>query len=584
VLLFQMAGAAKPFEGPAIAELLSSILRDPPAALTSAVPQPLKDVISRCLEKDARRRFQHAAEVRVALETVASTWRSGWSGERSSSYKRIRHRLLSRSSLGILSLLAVVAFSAAWYFWPVPRSIPRIAVLPLVNRSQDIDQQFLVDGLTEGIINTLGRVTSVEVTARTSVMPYKGSTKTVAVIASELGVDAVVEGSATLIRATGVAERVRVDFSLIDPRSQTQIWSDTVERDLGGVLTLQGEIARIIAEKLHAGLTPVERKILATQQLIDPEAAKLYLLGRQAWTTRTAPALQAAVGYFNQAIEREPTYALAFAGLADSYVLLTGDFGAMTRADGAAKTVAAATRAIELDSTLAEAHTSLAFASYFLKWDFGLAGSQFARAIQLNPSYATAHHWYGDYLSTLGREDEALAEMRQALALDPLSPIISRDVAWPLFFGRRYADAIQQLTVTLKRHAGYLPAERLMARAYAQIPDSDEAIRRFERLAPGDGFRGRCELAWAYATAGRRADAERELQAVLGRTTGTVYPYDLALVYTALGRRDEAFAELTRAFEERDPTLVNLRHDPRLDALRPDPRYATLVGLMRFPK
>jgi tetratricopeptide (TPR) repeat protein len=295
------------------------------------------------------------------------------------------------------------------------------------------------------------------------------------------------------------------------------------------------------------------------------------------------PQLQRAVAYFRQALERSPDYAPAHAGLADSYVLLTGDFAAMPRASGAAETIASASRALALDPTLADAYTSLAFANFFLLWNWDSAEQQFKRALELNPSYATAHHWYGNYLSDMGREDEALVEIRRALELDPFSAIINRDVAWPLFHGRRYEEAIAHLRTTLKSFPDYAPAERLLARALAQRGNHAEAVRVFENQKQrGDSPRSRCELAWAYALAGRLADAETELQSALAERSG-IYQYDVALALTAMGRHDEALTALERAFAERDPTMVNLKHDPRFDPLRSDPRYGRLLAQMRFP-
>ena len=280
---------------------------------------------------------------------------------------------------------------------------------------------------------------------------------------------------------------------------------------------------------------------------------------------------------------RSADYAPAHAGLADSYVLLTGEFAALPRAEGAARAVASASRALAIDPTLAEAYTSLAFANFFLLWNWDAAGQQFERALQLNPSYATAHHRYGNYLSDIGREEEAVVAIRRAAELDPSSPIISRDVAWPLFYSRRYDEALAQLDSTLATFPEYSPAERLRARTLAQRGEHAEAVRLFEQQKlKSDTARTRCELAWAYALAGRREDAENELRSALAQKAG-LYQYDVALAYTALKRPDEALAALERAYEGRDSDMVNLKHDPRFDSLRSNVRYVRLLAQMRFP-
>jgi tetratricopeptide (TPR) repeat protein len=423
----------------------------------------------------------------------------------------------------------------------------------------------------------------VSVTARTSVMLFKGSKKSIAEIAHELKVDAIVEGSVLL--TTKSAELVRVSVNVIDPATQRQLWSMELERDLRSVLTIHAELARAIARSIHVALTgEQERRLAGAAQPVDPQTFKLYLLGRYEWTGRTVPQLQRALKYFRDAAARSPDYAPAYAGLADTYVLLTGDFAAFPRAEGAAEAIAHASRALTIDPGLAEAYASLAFANFFLQWDFAAAGQQFQKALELNPSYATAHHWYGNYLSDMGKEENALAEIRRALDLDPLSAIISRDVAWPLFFTRRYDEAIAQLDRTLAAFPEYSPAERLRARALAQRGEHTEAVRQFEQQKlRADSARSRCELAWSYALAGRRAQALAELRSAEALKTG-VYPYDVALVYAALHEPDEALSALERAFQERDSTMVNLRHDPRFDSLRSDPRYQRLLGQMRFPQ
>ena len=578
VVLFELAAGRRPYDYVDPLELAQMPESLAPRAdeVDTGVPAFFADVLATALKCDREQRFQSAGEFDAALTGVQ---------KRLDVIRRPTRRewlaLAAVGATGVTGALVLRKFGAREH--PGGRAIRSLAVLPFVNLSGDPAQEYFADGMTDGLINALCRISDVSVKARTSVMAFKGSKKSIAEIARELRVDAIVEGSA-LLTSNG-AETVRIAVNVIDAATQTQLWSTALERSLPNVLTMHVDLARAIAENIHVALTSDEqRRLAAAAQPVDAETYKLYLLGRQEWMGRTVPQLQRALKYFREATTRSPNYALGYAGLADTYVLLTGDFGVLPRDEGAAETIAHASRALALDPGLAEAYTSLAFANFFLLWDFAAAGQQFQKALELNPSYATAHHWYGNYLSDIGKEEDALAELRRALDLDPFSSIISRDVAWPLFFSRRYDEAIAQLDLTLAAFPGYMPAERLRARALAMRGDTVDAVRQFEQQKLRvDNARARCELAWAYALAGRRKEAHAELQSAQALATG-VYPYDVALVHAALNEPDAALAALERAFQERDSTMVNLRHDPRLDSVRGDTRYQRLVEQMRFPQ
>ncbi len=533
-------------------------------------------IIARATALEPRSRFGSAAELERTLAALAS--------DQQGSRSKPRTTRVQLAAIIIVAVLLVIGATLFRSMWAVHASVRSLAVLPLENVSHDPQLEYLADGLTEGLINTFGQLGELKVTARTSVMRFKNATKSVAQIAKELDVDAVLEGG-VLVERSPSGEHVRVSLNLIDPATQRQIWSETLDRDLSSVMALQTDIARSVAGRINLALTADQRtRFGQARQSINPEAYKLYLQGRQQWNERTVDELHQALVSFQKAIAIDPTYAPAHAGIADTYVLLAGDFGAVPRDVGADAAIASATRALSLDSSLAEAHASLAFANFFLKWKWPEAEAQFRRAIELNPSYATAHQWFGNFLSDMAREDESLKEMRLARTLDPLSPIISRDVAWPLFFSRRYPEAIEQLQTTLAMYPGFQSAERLLARAEAMSGRAQDAVTRFEALvARDDTSRPRYELAWAYALTGRTPDAERELARARDSNPSQEYPYDEALVLTALGRTDEAFKALDRALQQRDPTMVNLKHDPRLEALRSDPRYGRLLAAMRFP-
>src|SRR5712692_4029412 len=314
-----------------------------------------------------------------------------------------------------------------------------LAVLPLENLSSD-SQDYFADGMTDELITDLAQISALRVISRTSVMPYKGVRKPLPQIASELNVDAVVEG--TVLRS---GKQVRITAQLIQAPADKHLWAQSYEGDVRDTLALQKTVARAIAEQIRINLTPHEQAVLEDVKVVNPEAYEAYLKGRYFWNKRTADGLKKAIDYFDQAIEKDPNYAQAYAGLADSYALL-GDweYGVLAPKEAYPRAKAAATKAIELDSTLGEAHISLAFCLDGYDWDWESAGNEFRRGIELNPGYATGHHWYAWHLTALGRDDEAIAEIKKAESLDPLSLIISADLAEELLIAHRYDDAIKQ--------------------------------------------------------------------------------------------------------------------------------------------
>jgi serine/threonine-protein kinase len=574
VILFEMATGRRPYDRIEPMALVSAPGSLAPRAdeIEPGVPAGLADLIARALRCNPNERFASAADLAGSLAELEAL-------------QPLPARWTRRVGLGMLVATAVILPIVLWMRDAQPPSsgpppASTIAVLPFANLSNDPARDFIVDGFTDGLINALGRISALRVKARRSVMQYKLAKASIGDIARDLQSDLVVEGSVMpLVNGT----QVRMTLNVIDPHTQTSIWSDAREFAMRETTAVQADIALAIARNLHVAVTPEEQRRLARTAPVDPDTFSLYLLGRQEWNGRTVPHLNRALSYFQQAVGRSPDYGPAHAGLADTYVLLAGDFGVLPRDEGAALAIASASRALSLDPTLAEAHTSLAFANFFLLWNWEAADEQFQRALELNPSYATARHWYGNYLSDLGREDAALTEIRRALEIDPHSPIINRDVAWPLFHSGRYDEAVAHLDQVLAKFPGYLAAERLRARALSMRGDVEDALRQFqEQHARDPSPRSRCELAWAYARAGRKDAATRELRAALAAERGLYY-YDVAVVYAALGRSGEALEALRRAIDERDPTMVNVKHDPRLASLRGDPRYARLLAQMRFP-
>jgi TolB-like protein/Tfp pilus assembly protein PilF len=447
-------------------------------------------------------------------------------------------------------------------------------VLPLDSLSSDPSQEYFSDGMTDELITELGRISALRVISRTSVMRYKHTRKPLREIARELSVDAVVEG--TVLRSGDV---VRITAQLIDGTRDTHLWSDSYQGDLRNTLSLQNSVARAIARQIQVNLNPQEQLALRSATVVNPAAYESYLKGRYFWNKRTANGLSTALAYFNQAIEQDPGYARAYSGLADTYALL-GDwqYAVMTAKEALPKAKDAAMKAIALDPTLGEGHTSLAFCLDGFDWNFTDAGKEFERAIALNPGYATAHHWYGWHLALLRRYDDALVEMRKALNLDPLSLVINADLAELLALAHADDDAIRQSRKTLELDPAFGLAHNHLGQVYLHKHMINEAISELQKAVALSGGAATCiaNLGRAYVAAGRRNDAMALLEDLQKRSSA-LHPYasEVAVIYAALGDPDQAMASLERGAAERFNPGVLLR--PGLDPLRGDPRFSDLL-------
>ena len=459
---------------------------------------------------------------------------------------------------------------------PAPR-IASLAVLPLANLSGDPAQEFFTDGMTESLIAGLAQIRALRVISRTSAMQYKDARQPLPEIARALQVDAIVEGS--VLRS---GDRVRVTANLIEAATDHNMWSRSYERDVGDVLALQGAIARAIADEIRVEITPREQRRLATGHTVNPAAYEAYLRGRYYWNKRTPAELKRGIEFFNQAIAADPTYAEAYAGLADSYGILA-DLNAVRPRDGFAAARAAVERALEIDDQLAQAHTSLGFLRTFDEWDWASAEASYRRAIALHPGYPTAHQWLAEHLATQGRFAEALAEARRAQELDPLAFIMGTTVGDVLFFARRYDEAIAQLRATSEMEPSFVPAHNDLGRALALSGKYDESIAEFEtaaRLSGGD-LRTSAGLAHVLALAGRHDQARAILANMEARLpTGLVSPHAMASIHVALGERDAALDRIEHAHVERDRALVWAKVHPRLDPLRGEPRFEAVLKKM----
>jgi len=452
-----------------------------------------------------------------------------------------------------------------------------IAVLPLENLSNDPEQEYFADGLTEALITTLAKIGDLRVVSRTSSMLYKRARKPLREIAKELEVDAIVEG--TVLRA---GNRVRITAQLIDPVEETHLWAESYERHLRHILDVQCEVGQAIAREVRVNLTPQERAVLAEVRTVHPEAYEAYLKGRYHWNQRPTE-FQRAIELFQRAIAIDPAFAAAYAGLADCLTGLTS-WGLMSKtASVNAKKLAQ--KALEIEPSLSEAHASLALANMY-GYKFRDAEREFERAIELDPMNATAHQFFAFYLAMLGRHEEAYTEVHRALRLEPLSSIIRASVGFTYLYARRYDEAIQQCIETLKIDPQCSPAQGALGWAYrckSLYKPAIAALQKRCQLWPGS-----VPMAWlgeTYAAAGLRKEALKTLELLKDLATQQyVSSYGVARIYAALGESAETFRWLDSAYRERAEWMVLLKIDPCLDEYRPDSRFRDLIKRMHFPE
>jgi serine/threonine protein kinase/TolB-like protein/Tfp pilus assembly protein PilF len=613
-VLYEMATGKQAFSGTTSAIIFHAILGEAPTSpiqLNPELPADFVRIINKALDKDREMRYQSASELRTDLKRLKRDTESGRSAGVSPAVGAGLARQPEGAHIGaplqvrrwawglaipVVALLVLgavliglnVAGLRDRLMWlvrarrgvPLPR-IESIAVLPLANLSGDPEQEYFSDGMTEELITNLGKISALRVISRTSVMRYKKTEKPLPQIARELGVDGIVEGS--VLR---VGDRVRITAQLIQAEQERHLWAESYERDLRDILALQSEVARAIANEIRLKLTPQEQVRLASVRPVNPDAHEAYLKARYYWNLRTEEGLKKSIQYFQQAIEKDPGYALAYAGLADSYAVLAA-YNVMAPKEAYPRAKVAAFKALEMDETLAEAHAALGDARGRYDWDWVGAEKEYKRAIELNPSYATAHQWYAEYLSAMGRHNEAIAEAKRAQELDPLSLIINASGCWVFFHARRYDEAIAQYRSTLELNAGFYPAHLYLGRAYEQKKLYEQAISEHQKaiaLEQGNPLLA-AELARAYAAAGKRTEALKIISDLRELSKPTYVPsYQIAQVYTALGDTDRAFAWLEKAYDYRSATLFMLKVDPRVDRLRSDPRFQDLLRRMNFPK
>jgi TolB-like protein/Tfp pilus assembly protein PilF len=522
-------------------------------------------------------------------------------------FKRGKHRRVKDSSSGaprtVLSMWTVfwlaavsILIAAFWIFShrgqvrsanapahpivPKPVSEKSIAVLPFENLSGDPNNAYFTEGIQEEILTRLSKIADLKVISRTSTQHFKSSPDNLSQIAQRLGVTNILEGS-----VQKAANQVRVSVQLINATTDAHLWAESFDRELTDIFKVESDIAKNIAEALQATLTGSEKQAIAKHPTANPEAYELYLKGRFFWNKRTGADLRRAIDYFSQAIENDPKYAQAYSGLADCYSSLGFGFdvGSLAPKEAMRKAKAAALKALEMDDTLAEAHTSLAFTKLNYDWDWSGAEREFKRAIELNPNYDNAHHWYSHYFTAMGQTEESLAESKRALELDQLGLIMNEHLGWHYFYARQYDLAIEQFRKTLEMDPNYGLTHWYLGMAYEQKAKYVEALAELQKgkdlLKENVGVEA--DLGHTYAVSGNREEAQKvmdELEELSKQRY--VSSYHIALIYTGLGEKDRAFEWLEKAYEERSDLLVYLKVEPRLDRLRSDPRFTRLLHRM----
>ena len=591
VVLYEMATGRRPFDASLPIALAGDIQHKappPPGRIKPDLPLKLEDIILKCLDKDPANRYQAAKEMEVDLrrlgmppptQGVPPPERAKAPWLRAALWAGISALLLGAALVG----LNVVSWRDGLFSRVHPPQMRSLAVLPLENLSRDPDEEYFADSMTEAIITDLAKINALRVVSRTSVMRYKRTQKPLPEIAKELNVDAIVEGS---VQRAG--NRVRITAQLIHAATDQHLWAEAYERDLRDVLVLQDEVARNIAQQVRVKLTPEENIRLSSGRPVDPEAYQLYVKGRYFWAKRNQESFNRAISYFREAIDRDPSYAAPYSGLADCYVLFGSSFdvGGHPPSEVQPKAKAAALKALELDSSLADAHNSLAYVKLNYDWDWSGAEAEFKRSLELNPGYAHGHHWYAHLLFSSGRRDEALAESTRSLELDPLSPILVVHLGWHYLYTRQHDRALDQLAKALELEPSYALAHWYRGLAYEEKKMYPEALRELTKtkdLLPGN-LAVQSDIGHVYAVSGNKSEAEKTIARLKQESTRTyVNLYELALIYIGLGQNDQAFDWLEKAYRERSDQLIYLKVDPRLDPIRSDSRFADLVRRVGIP-
>jgi serine/threonine protein kinase/tetratricopeptide (TPR) repeat protein len=587
-VLYEMCTGTLPFRGDTSGLIFKAILDGKPTSavrLNPDLPMELERIIDKALEKDWDVRYQHAADLRADLKRL---WRETESGKMVTGVtasSRWSRRTVLTGGIAVGLVVALIAGAMVYFGHGFHTRINSVAVLPFSNASGDPNADYLSDGITEGVIDKLSGLPNLKVISRTSAFRYKHRGIDPQQVAKELGVEALITG-----RVVQRGEDVSVKAELVDAREDKQLWGEQYRRKMSDVVSVQQEIASAISGNLRVRLTSEDKTRLAKSSATNPEAYQLYLKGRYFGNQATGAGLKKSVEYFEQAIDKDPGYALAYAGLADSYSALGGNWLYLPPSDSIPKAKAASKKALELDDTLAEAHAALAYATFF-DWDWPNAEREFKRAIELNPSSAISHEHYAEFLRTRLRFNESMAEAQRAQELDPLSPEIVAGVGFVYLYTQRHDESIAQFQKALELNPNatvlrvglswVYAVKRMYPEAlgeYDKIPDQDKAVAAGNQfVASGCG--------WVYAVSGWRADALKIAQQFVDLSSHSyVDSYLLAGIYAGLGDRDEAFRLLEKGYKEHSAQMPYLGVDVFWNGMRSDPRYADLLRRMDLPQ
>jgi eukaryotic-like serine/threonine-protein kinase len=579
VVLYEMVVGIPPFLGETPSDCIASILTKelpPLSGVLPDVPLKLEEILQKALRKDSDERYQTATELLGDLHTLkgelelAGPARAG-----------VIVRQIKRHKRGVLLMLAAAilaagAFAYAFFFVASPPPNEKsIAVLPFENLSEEKSSAYFADGIQDEILTRLSKIADLKVISRTSTQRYKHTSQSPSQIAHQLGVANLLEGS---VQKTN--DQVRVNVQLITAANDTHLWAETYDRKLTDIFVVESDIATTIAKTLQARLTGAEKTAIAKRPTANPEVYELCLKGRFFWNKRTAADLRKAIEYFNQALDKDPSYAPAYAGLTDAYLVLN-QYGAASPADSFPQAAAAAKKAIELDDTLAEAHTSLACSLAYYDFDFEQSLKEFQRAIELDPNYATAHHWLSNgVLSALGQFERGIAEGKRAVELDPLSLIINTDLGQDFFYARRYDEAIAHLRKTIEMDPRFYFAHWVLGTALQLKGQLSDAIAEYSKAVElNDDPSVLALLGQAYARAGQRDEAQKILVRLSGEAKSRyVQAYSFVLMYLALGDKERAIDEMERGYRERDANVAQIKTDPMLDDLRGNQRFEALAN------